>query len=146
MSVQVFPISIRYFNFGKTIISSLYIQNFNDCFSFLFLSCCVLQTPISTPTFSVCLQCLGQEVNLLIDTGCKLNLMSSLTVERLGWGDDSEHPFDWHLVPLNIQWLKFFFCLSPKVWKDWLRRTKQRRTVFHSSVSSVSTVVSRSSL
>ncbi|XP_071347470.1 nuclear receptor-interacting protein 3-like [Trachinotus anak] len=27
---------------------------------------------------------LGQEVNLLIDTGCKLNLMSSLTVERLG--------------------------------------------------------------
>ena len=30
-------------------------------------------------------QCLGHEVNLLIDTGCKLNLMSSVTVERLGW-------------------------------------------------------------
>ncbi|XP_034541680.1 nuclear receptor-interacting protein 3-like [Notolabrus celidotus] len=29
--------------------------------------------------------CLGQEVNMLIDTGCKLNLMSSLTVERSGW-------------------------------------------------------------
>ncbi|KAM7415122.1 hypothetical protein PAMA_019783 [Pampus argenteus] len=29
-------------------------------------------------------QCLGHEVNVLIDTGCKLNLMSSLTVERLG--------------------------------------------------------------
>ncbi|GAA6215320.1 nuclear receptor-interacting protein 3 [Lates japonicus] len=29
-------------------------------------------------------KCLGQEVNVLIDTGCKLNLMSSLTVERLG--------------------------------------------------------------
>uniref|UniRef100_A0A8D3C8J1 Aspartic peptidase DDI1-type domain-containing protein n=1 Tax=Scophthalmus maximus TaxID=52904 RepID=A0A8D3C8J1_SCOMX len=30
------------------------------------------------------LLCFGQEVNVLIDTGCKLNLMSSLTVERLG--------------------------------------------------------------
>ncbi|XP_051237687.1 nuclear receptor-interacting protein 3-like [Dicentrarchus labrax] len=30
-------------------------------------------------------KCLGQEVNVLIDTGCKLNLMSSLTVERYGW-------------------------------------------------------------
>ncbi|XP_073328863.1 nuclear receptor-interacting protein 3-like [Pagrus major] len=29
-------------------------------------------------------KCLGREVNLLIDTGCKLNLMSSVTVERLG--------------------------------------------------------------
>ncbi|XP_047452313.1 nuclear receptor-interacting protein 3-like isoform X2 [Mugil cephalus] len=29
-------------------------------------------------------KCLGQEVNVLIDTGCKLNLMSSLSVERLG--------------------------------------------------------------
>ncbi|XP_071382085.1 nuclear receptor-interacting protein 3-like [Centroberyx affinis] len=29
-------------------------------------------------------KCSGQEVRLLIDTGCKLNLMSSLTVERLG--------------------------------------------------------------
>ncbi|XP_029379348.1 nuclear receptor-interacting protein 3-like [Echeneis naucrates] len=29
-------------------------------------------------------KCLGKEVNILIDTGCKLNLMSSLTVERLG--------------------------------------------------------------
>ncbi|XP_040894889.1 nuclear receptor-interacting protein 3-like [Toxotes jaculatrix] len=29
-------------------------------------------------------KCLGQEVSVLIDTGCKLNLMSSLTVERLG--------------------------------------------------------------
>ncbi|XP_026168316.1 nuclear receptor-interacting protein 3 isoform X2 [Mastacembelus armatus] len=29
-------------------------------------------------------KCLGQEVKVLIDTGCKLNLMSSLTVERLG--------------------------------------------------------------
>ncbi|XP_035499636.2 nuclear receptor-interacting protein 3-like isoform X1 [Scophthalmus maximus] len=29
-------------------------------------------------------KCFGQEVNVLIDTGCKLNLMSSLTVERLG--------------------------------------------------------------
>ncbi|KAM9854838.1 nuclear receptor-interacting protein 3-like [Aulostomus maculatus] len=29
-------------------------------------------------------KCLGQEVNVLIDTGCKLNLMSSMTVERLG--------------------------------------------------------------
>ncbi|KAF3706184.1 Nuclear receptor-interacting protein 3 [Channa argus] len=28
-------------------------------------------------------KCLGQEVKVLIDTGCKLNLMSSLTVERL---------------------------------------------------------------
>ncbi|XP_045892844.1 nuclear receptor-interacting protein 3-like [Micropterus dolomieu] len=28
--------------------------------------------------------CLGQEVNVLIDTGCKLNLMSSVTVERSG--------------------------------------------------------------
>ncbi|KAK2842666.1 hypothetical protein Q5P01_012866 [Channa striata] len=28
-------------------------------------------------------KCLGQEVNVLIDTGCKLNLMSSLTAERL---------------------------------------------------------------
>ncbi|XP_041652273.1 nuclear receptor-interacting protein 3-like [Cheilinus undulatus] len=32
-------------------------------------------------------KCLGQEGNLLIDTGCKLNLMSSLTVERCGWKD-----------------------------------------------------------
>ncbi|CAK6954526.1 nuclear receptor-interacting protein 3-like [Scomber scombrus] len=32
-------------------------------------------------------QCLGQQVNVLIDTGCKLNLMSSLTVERLGLKD-----------------------------------------------------------
>ncbi|XP_069018932.1 nuclear receptor-interacting protein 3-like [Embiotoca jacksoni] len=29
-------------------------------------------------------KCLGQEVNVLIDTGCKLNLMSLPTVERLG--------------------------------------------------------------
>ncbi|KAM9352306.1 nuclear receptor-interacting protein 3-like [Symphorus nematophorus] len=29
-------------------------------------------------------KCLGREVNVLIDTGCKLNLMSSLTVERFG--------------------------------------------------------------
>nr|XP_019934392.1 PREDICTED: nuclear receptor-interacting protein 3 isoform X1 [Paralichthys olivaceus] len=29
-------------------------------------------------------KCVGQEVNVLIDTGCKLNLMSSLTVETLG--------------------------------------------------------------
>uniref|UniRef100_A0A3P9C400 Nuclear receptor interacting protein 3 n=1 Tax=Maylandia zebra TaxID=106582 RepID=A0A3P9C400_9CICH len=29
-------------------------------------------------------KCLGQEVNLLIDTGCKLNLMSSVTAERFG--------------------------------------------------------------
>ncbi|KAI4826304.1 hypothetical protein KUCAC02_021940 [Chaenocephalus aceratus] len=28
-------------------------------------------------------KCLGQEVKVLIDTGCKLNLMSSRTVERL---------------------------------------------------------------
>ncbi|KAM6937905.1 nuclear receptor-interacting protein 3-like [Xenentodon cancila] len=28
--------------------------------------------------------CFGQEVKVLIDTGCKLNLISSLTVERLG--------------------------------------------------------------
>ncbi|XP_058500873.1 nuclear receptor-interacting protein 3-like isoform X1 [Solea solea] len=28
--------------------------------------------------------CLGQDVNVLIDTSCTLNLMSSLTVERLG--------------------------------------------------------------
>ncbi|XP_026221487.1 nuclear receptor-interacting protein 3 [Anabas testudineus] len=32
----------------------------------------------------VACKCLGQEMNVLIDTGCKLNLMSSLTVERLG--------------------------------------------------------------
>ncbi|XP_068452671.1 nuclear receptor-interacting protein 3-like [Clinocottus analis] len=32
-------------------------------------------------------KCLGQEVNVLIDTGCKLNLMSSLTVERSGLKD-----------------------------------------------------------
>ncbi|KAI3371016.1 hypothetical protein L3Q82_023670, partial [Scortum barcoo] len=32
-------------------------------------------------------KCLGQDVNLLIDTGCKLNLMSSLTVERFGLKD-----------------------------------------------------------
>uniref|UniRef100_A0A3B4FZ12 Aspartic peptidase DDI1-type domain-containing protein n=1 Tax=Pundamilia nyererei TaxID=303518 RepID=A0A3B4FZ12_9CICH len=32
----------------------------------------------------LCIQCLGQEVNLLIDTGCKLNLMSSVTAERFG--------------------------------------------------------------
>lgn len=29
-------------------------------------------------------KCLGQDVNVLIDTGCKLNLMSSRTVEKLG--------------------------------------------------------------
>ncbi|KAM4619158.1 nuclear receptor-interacting protein 3-like [Polymixia lowei] len=29
-------------------------------------------------------KCSGQELNLLIDTGCRLNLMSSMTVERLG--------------------------------------------------------------
>uniref|UniRef100_A0A3B4YZ43 Uncharacterized protein n=1 Tax=Stegastes partitus TaxID=144197 RepID=A0A3B4YZ43_9TELE len=28
--------------------------------------------------------CLGRELNVLIDTGCRLNLMSSLTVGRLG--------------------------------------------------------------
>nr|XP_020449092.1 nuclear receptor-interacting protein 3 [Monopterus albus] len=28
-------------------------------------------------------KCLGQEMNVLIDTGCRLNLMSSLTMERL---------------------------------------------------------------
>ncbi|XP_029290119.1 nuclear receptor-interacting protein 3-like [Cottoperca gobio] len=32
-------------------------------------------------------KCLGQEVNVLIDTGCTLNLMSSLTVERSGLKD-----------------------------------------------------------
>nr|XP_057931884.1 nuclear receptor-interacting protein 3-like isoform X2 [Doryrhamphus excisus] len=32
----------------------------------------------------VACKCLGQEVHVLIDTGCKLNLMSSATVERLG--------------------------------------------------------------
>ncbi|XP_042267968.1 nuclear receptor-interacting protein 3-like isoform X1 [Thunnus albacares] len=32
-------------------------------------------------------QCLGHEVNVLIDTGCKLNLMSSQTAERLGLKD-----------------------------------------------------------
>uniref|UniRef100_UPI0037E850DA nuclear receptor-interacting protein 3-like isoform X2 n=1 Tax=Semicossyphus pulcher TaxID=241346 RepID=UPI0037E850DA len=32
-------------------------------------------------------KCLGQDVNVLIDTGCKLNLMSSQTVERSGWKD-----------------------------------------------------------
>uniref|UniRef100_A0A665WPU2 Uncharacterized protein n=1 Tax=Echeneis naucrates TaxID=173247 RepID=A0A665WPU2_ECHNA len=44
----------------------------------------LLHKTTSTSNFSVCLQCLGKEVNILIDTGCKLNLMSSLTVERLG--------------------------------------------------------------
>ncbi|XP_076588257.1 nuclear receptor-interacting protein 3-like [Chaetodon auriga] len=29
-------------------------------------------------------KCLGQQANVLIDTGCKLNLMSSLTVQRFG--------------------------------------------------------------
>ncbi|XP_010736972.3 nuclear receptor-interacting protein 3 [Larimichthys crocea] len=29
-------------------------------------------------------KCLGQQANVLIDTGCKLNLMSSQTVERFG--------------------------------------------------------------
>lgn len=29
-------------------------------------------------------QCLGRDVNVLIDTGCRLNLISSLTVDRLG--------------------------------------------------------------
>ncbi|XP_029010811.1 nuclear receptor-interacting protein 3-like isoform X2 [Betta splendens] len=29
-------------------------------------------------------RCLGREVNVLIDTGCKLNLMSSATVDKLG--------------------------------------------------------------
>ncbi|XP_041795714.1 nuclear receptor-interacting protein 3-like [Chelmon rostratus] len=29
-------------------------------------------------------KCLGQQVNVLIDTGCKLNLMSTLTVQRFG--------------------------------------------------------------
>ncbi|KAM3609222.1 uncharacterized protein V6R79_011290 [Siganus canaliculatus] len=32
-------------------------------------------------------KCLGQETNLLIDTGCRLNLISSLTVERFGLKD-----------------------------------------------------------
>lgn len=36
-------------------------------------------------TPSVCSQCLGQQVNVLIDTGCKLNLMSTLTMQRFGW-------------------------------------------------------------
>lgn len=53
-------------------------------FSCCFSPCCVLRTTFPSPTFSVRLQCFGQEVNVLIDTGCKLNLMSSLTVERLG--------------------------------------------------------------
>ncbi|XP_074533948.1 nuclear receptor-interacting protein 3-like [Halichoeres trimaculatus] len=30
-------------------------------------------------------KCLGQELNVLIDTGCKLNMMSSFTVESSGW-------------------------------------------------------------
>ncbi|XP_075884739.1 nuclear receptor-interacting protein 3-like [Nelusetta ayraudi] len=29
-------------------------------------------------------KCLGRDVNVLIDTGCRLNLISSLTVDRLG--------------------------------------------------------------
>lgn len=33
---------------------------------------------------SSCCQCLGREVKVLIDSGCRLNLMSSLTVDRLG--------------------------------------------------------------
>nr|XP_046250273.1 nuclear receptor-interacting protein 3-like [Scatophagus argus] len=32
-------------------------------------------------------KCLGQEVNVLVDTGCKLNLMSSLTVDGFGLKD-----------------------------------------------------------
>lgn len=32
----------------------------------------------------LCLQCFGRDVNVLIDTGCRFNLMSSSTVERLG--------------------------------------------------------------
>ncbi|XP_054633525.1 nuclear receptor-interacting protein 3-like [Dunckerocampus dactyliophorus] len=32
----------------------------------------------------VACKCLGQEVHVLIDTGCKMNLMSSATVDRLG--------------------------------------------------------------
>uniref|UniRef100_UPI0037E9C418 nuclear receptor-interacting protein 3-like isoform X1 n=1 Tax=Semicossyphus pulcher TaxID=241346 RepID=UPI0037E9C418 len=43
--------------------------------------------PFSPPIPPLCLQCLGQDVNVLIDTGCKLNLMSSQTVERSGWKD-----------------------------------------------------------
>lgn len=37
------------------------------------------------PLNILCLQCLGQDVDVLVDTGCKLNLMSSLMVERFGW-------------------------------------------------------------
>ncbi|XP_038150730.1 nuclear receptor-interacting protein 3-like [Cyprinodon tularosa] len=32
----------------------------------------------------VACKCFGQEVTLLIDTGCRMNLMSSVTVDRLG--------------------------------------------------------------
>lgn len=45
---------------------------------FFFLISPILHAP------PLCIQCLGQEVNLLIDTGCKLNLMSSVTAERFG--------------------------------------------------------------
>lgn len=35
------------------------------------------------PSYFSC-QCLGRDVIVLIDTGCRLNLISSLTVDRLG--------------------------------------------------------------
>lgn len=36
------------------------------------------------PLCPLCLQCLGHDVNVLIDTGCRFNLMSSSTVDQFG--------------------------------------------------------------
>lgn len=61
--------------------NSFQAQNIRDLFvkriSFFLISPILHAPPL-------CIQCLGQEVNLLIDTGCKLNLMSSVTAERFG--------------------------------------------------------------
>lgn len=53
--------------------------------------------------FSLCLQCFGRDVNVLIDTGCRFNLMSSSTVDRLGSVD--------HVSVRHVHWLVW-----PRAW------------------------------
>lgn len=67
-----------------------------------------LWSTTSSSSFSYS-QCLGRDVNVLIDTGCRLNLISSLTVDRLGWEAPrlsvpvSHHLlFVWRLRSVNV--------------------------------------------
>lgn len=81
-------------------------------FSFLVLQCFYVRV--------YCWQCLGQDVNVLIDTGCRLNIMSSRTVDRLGW---DHHLYIWHTLGHFQYSINHFLNFSQSL-KDLVEETK----------------------